>query len=693
MQRWGNAKAKEYFEALVPKDYRIPTEHSPVRDKEIWIRDKYERKRFVSRDAEDPTAKRTNSSSRSKKVVESESEASDAEEQPAAAPAPAADILNFGDFSTPAPTAAPSGAFGNFGAPPAPAQTFDAFAAPPPAAPKQDEWAAFGGLSQQSNFGSNSAAQGQFGSTSKGSDPFQQGSHQAAKNNIMASFGTPQPPQNAFGNLGQPQQPFGQPQGFPQPGGFPPQQGFPPQPGFPGSLGQQPQLQQQQGGGGAFASINPLGGQGGFGGAPPAANQSGVVGMSAFGSGPKNNAPLSQPPQQFGQQPPFGGAAPGYSQPGNFGSNGNRGGVMPGGFPQVFVVNGGRKADIMSLLDLPMNVISMDDAEEHMIFDVDICKMEIFAEGRAGKEGVLAPTSAVSVSDAFCPSHNLVEDGFHDGVDDFGGLHLDNTGFDTMSFYEYGPFSPVASPKSGANADNAIKVEKVHSSFTTATHPPTTSSVDVVAANLPPKYFKTVQSSPQKRRIVSRTWKQIKSFSFASAFPTPDEKTPAPAEAKSSISTEPSREPESTSSLTKTPVRAVPTRRPPTATPIMAKPSTVYRTPMLPPKGATPATSHAMFVSPQEKILSSRLSSASSSSVGSGPVVGGILALNKWPLDKTNVSLPPRYLQGPHASPEKKRVHSATFGKTTSFSFGPSKTPKTDDIATMATMRRAQSLQ
>ncbi|CAK4669520.1 unnamed protein product, partial [Aphanomyces euteiches] len=80
MQKWGNAKAKEYFEALVPKDYRIPTEHSPVRDKEIWIRDKYERKRFVAREGEEPSSRRTNSGSKSKKHVESESEASDAEE-------------------------------------------------------------------------------------------------------------------------------------------------------------------------------------------------------------------------------------------------------------------------------------------------------------------------------------------------------------------------------------------------------------------------------------------------------------------------------------------------------------------------------------------------------------------------------------------------------------------------------------
>ncbi|KAG2521333.1 hypothetical protein JM16_006295 [Phytophthora kernoviae] len=44
MQRWGNGRAKAYYEATVPRDYRIPTEHASVREKEMWIREKYERK-------------------------------------------------------------------------------------------------------------------------------------------------------------------------------------------------------------------------------------------------------------------------------------------------------------------------------------------------------------------------------------------------------------------------------------------------------------------------------------------------------------------------------------------------------------------------------------------------------------------------------------------------------------------------
>ena len=77
MQKWGNKKAKDYFEANVPKDYRIPTEHSPVRDKEIWIRDKYDRKRFLPR--EDDTSNSRRTSSRKKKNDSDEESESDRE--------------------------------------------------------------------------------------------------------------------------------------------------------------------------------------------------------------------------------------------------------------------------------------------------------------------------------------------------------------------------------------------------------------------------------------------------------------------------------------------------------------------------------------------------------------------------------------------------------------------------------------
>lgn len=48
MQAWGNKRANDYFEARVPRDCRRPNDHSSLREREVWIRDKYERKRFVA---------------------------------------------------------------------------------------------------------------------------------------------------------------------------------------------------------------------------------------------------------------------------------------------------------------------------------------------------------------------------------------------------------------------------------------------------------------------------------------------------------------------------------------------------------------------------------------------------------------------------------------------------------------------
>ena len=49
MEEMGNERAKTHFEAEVPSGYPIPREHATVREREKWIRDKYEHKRFVSR--------------------------------------------------------------------------------------------------------------------------------------------------------------------------------------------------------------------------------------------------------------------------------------------------------------------------------------------------------------------------------------------------------------------------------------------------------------------------------------------------------------------------------------------------------------------------------------------------------------------------------------------------------------------
>mmetsp|Transcript_539 Transcript_539/g.938 ORF Transcript_539/g.938 Transcript_539/m.938 type:complete len:168 (+) Transcript_539:181-684(+) len=50
MERWGNGRARAYFEAEVPSNYPIPGERSTTREVEKWIRDKYEHRRFLARE-------------------------------------------------------------------------------------------------------------------------------------------------------------------------------------------------------------------------------------------------------------------------------------------------------------------------------------------------------------------------------------------------------------------------------------------------------------------------------------------------------------------------------------------------------------------------------------------------------------------------------------------------------------------
>ena len=52
MTQGGNARAKRVFEASVPSSVRKPNEQSSVRDKEMWIRNKYERKMYFKRNSD-----------------------------------------------------------------------------------------------------------------------------------------------------------------------------------------------------------------------------------------------------------------------------------------------------------------------------------------------------------------------------------------------------------------------------------------------------------------------------------------------------------------------------------------------------------------------------------------------------------------------------------------------------------------
>mmetsp|Transcript_3471 Transcript_3471/g.4892 ORF Transcript_3471/g.4892 Transcript_3471/m.4892 type:complete len:532 (+) Transcript_3471:293-1888(+) len=136
MERWGNKKAKAYFEAEVPDQYAIPNERASTRELEKWIRDKYEHRRFVGQSPSSSSSRRrretsgskeksSRSSRRNKDKSKSPPASSEDEAQvrrsrkaasklkaptpppvpaPAPAPAPVVDLL---DFSQPDPPAAP----------------------------------------------------------------------------------------------------------------------------------------------------------------------------------------------------------------------------------------------------------------------------------------------------------------------------------------------------------------------------------------------------------------------------------------------------------------------------------------------------------------------------------------------------------------------------------------------------------
>lgn len=66
MEEMGNERAKAHFEANVPANYSVPREHATVREREKWIRDKYEHRRFVARDPPPSREKKTETSSSSR---------------------------------------------------------------------------------------------------------------------------------------------------------------------------------------------------------------------------------------------------------------------------------------------------------------------------------------------------------------------------------------------------------------------------------------------------------------------------------------------------------------------------------------------------------------------------------------------------------------------------------------------------
>ncbi|OQV21769.1 putative Stromal membrane-associated protein 2 [Hypsibius exemplaris] len=62
MQNMGNAAAANKFEALIPENYRYSRPDSSDHALEKFIRDKYERKNYVDKNAPAPSSKKTSSS-------------------------------------------------------------------------------------------------------------------------------------------------------------------------------------------------------------------------------------------------------------------------------------------------------------------------------------------------------------------------------------------------------------------------------------------------------------------------------------------------------------------------------------------------------------------------------------------------------------------------------------------------------
>ena len=79
MNKWGNKKARSYWEANVPDEVYIPDENDTVQVIERWIRDKYEHKKYVKGSGKS-SKKSKKDKKKKKKKSKKESESSSEEE-------------------------------------------------------------------------------------------------------------------------------------------------------------------------------------------------------------------------------------------------------------------------------------------------------------------------------------------------------------------------------------------------------------------------------------------------------------------------------------------------------------------------------------------------------------------------------------------------------------------------------------
>jgi len=125
MQEVGNARAKEIYEANVPTGYRRPSEQTDNYEVENWIRAKYERKEFMSREGKDSLNRRKDHHDKPPKS-KSERRSNEVEHRPKVEPAPPAKIVTPApapknninllemDFGTPSVVSSNSDDFGHF---------------------------------------------------------------------------------------------------------------------------------------------------------------------------------------------------------------------------------------------------------------------------------------------------------------------------------------------------------------------------------------------------------------------------------------------------------------------------------------------------------------------------------------------------------------------------------------------------
>jgi len=158
MQDVGNGKAREYYEAALPDNYRRPNE-SDSYALEQFIRGKYERREFVVKDTKLKSGKKNSNKS-------SKSETPPPTEKKTPVNIPSEDLLSFGDGNAPSVSQPPKNDFSGFQSASTNQQNFSAFQGSNTAPSSFSAFQSANVQSNQTNFsafqGANANHQGSF---------------------------------------------------------------------------------------------------------------------------------------------------------------------------------------------------------------------------------------------------------------------------------------------------------------------------------------------------------------------------------------------------------------------------------------------------------------------------------------------------------------------------------------------------